>query len=752
MKKICSFSAILYSIWMMYSCQGTKAQDQIDTVENQTNFVKWVNPFIGTGGHGHTFPGATVPNGMVQLSPDTRLNGWDACSGYHISDESILGFSHTHLSGTGIGDYGDILFMPFSNSIEVVPNDDQNYSSNYAAKKRLGSEVSSPGYYHVTLDEDDIDVELTASTRAGFHRYRYDQKNAGMIIDLNHTLQNHKQVMNKIEVVSKNEIRGVKKTQGWARQHSVYFHAVFSAPFEYEELANGDIAKLTFEKNIKEVLVKVGISHVDMEGAKKNLDQEIIDWSFDKTKNKAIAEWEKYLSVIEIEGGNQDQRTIFYTALYHTGISPNIFNDVDGRYIGMDREIHQSSQPVYTVYSIWDTYRALHPLNTIIRPKVNQEMIQSLIMKYKEGGILPKWELAANYTGTMTGYHAVSLIADAYTKGQRDFDIETAYEAMVHASQYDSVNVAFVDRNIQNKLMPKAKKYNNKKGYIPSDLENESVSKALEFAYNDWCIAQMAKGLNKHSDYKYFMARSKRYAQYFDPETGFMRGKLSNGEWREPFDPKYSNHRNDDYVEGNAWQWSWFVPHDVKGLVSLHGGSDQFVEKLDQLFSESSELHGDHVSSDISGLIGQYAHGNEPSHHIVYMYNYLNEPNKTQELTYKILSTLYSNDPDGLAGNEDCGQMSAWYVMSAMGIYQIAPGNPYYTFGSPIFDQVTIHLENGNQFVIKSNNNTAENIYLSSYQYNGEKLETPFITHEQIEAGGTLTFEKTNRKAEEGGI
>lgn len=730
------------SLVILNACNRSRAERIFaEPTKEQQSLTQWVNPFIGTGGHGHTFPGATMPNGMVQLSPDTRLMGWDACSGYHISDESILGFSHTHLSGTGIGDYGDVLFMPIAESPDYTPDENGNYSHNYASKKRVNSEKAEPGYYTVVLDESGIGVELTATSRAGFHRYSFERKQAGLIIDLNHTLQGHRQVENSLEVVGQNEIRGVKKTSGWARNHEVYFHAVFSMPFEYKTLADGSIAELTFGDNTHEVLVKVGISHVDLKGAKKNLDQEIIDWSFDKVRRSAEDQWAKYLATIELEGGSSDDKTIFYTAMYHAAMAPNIFSDVDGRYMGMDREIHKSDRPIFTVYSLWDTYRALHPFYTIVRPSINQDMIQSLITKYQEGGALPKWELAGNYTGTMTGYHSVAVIADAYVKGQKDFDVETAYKAMVEAALYDTTGIHFPDAIIQEKLMPKAKDFNNRLGYIPSDLENEAVSKALEYAYNDWCIAQMAKALGKMSDYELFMTRSKRYVQYFDKETGFMRGKLSTGGWREPFDPKYSRHRKDDYVEGNAWQWSWFVPHDIKGLVSLHGGREAFVAKLDQLFNETSEIKGEHKSSDITGLIGQYAHGNEPSHHIAYMYDYVGAPHRTQEITHEILRSQYSNNPNGLSGNEDCGQMSAWYLLSAMGIYQVAPGRPYYAFGSPLFDKVTIHLENGNDFTIEAINNSEENLYVQKYLYNGKELEVPFISHTQIEDGGTLVFE-----------
>ncbi|WP_221409568.1 GH92 family glycosyl hydrolase [Marinoscillum furvescens] len=730
------------SLIILYACNRSRAERIYgEPTTEQQSLTQLVNPFIGTGGHGHTFPGASMPNGMVQLSPDTRLMGWDACSGYHITDESILGFSHTHLSGTGIGDYGDILFMPITTTPEFTPNENGNYSHAYANKKRKGSEKAEPGYYSVVLDDNNIGVELTTTTRAGFHRYSFEGSHAGLLIDLNHTLQGHRQVENILEVVGPNEIRGVKRTSGWARKHEVYFHAVFSMPFQSQLHADGSIAELTFEDNTHELLVKVGISHVDWKGAKRNLDEEILDWSFDKVRRAAKDSWEQYLSTVTVEGGSMDDRTIFYTAMYHAGLAPNTFSDVDGRYMGMDRQIHQSDRPIFTVYSLWDTYRALHPFNTLVRPAINQDMIQSLITKYEEGGALPKWELAGNYTGTMIGYHGVAVIADAFTKGQKDFDIETAYEAMIKSAHYDTAGIHFPDAHIREKLMPKAKALNNELGFIPADLENESVSKALEYAYNDWCIAQMAKGLGKTADYEYFMTRSKRYVQYFDKETGFMRGKLAEGGWREPFDPKYSRHRKDDYVEGNAWQWSWFVPHDIKGLVSLHGGREAFVAKLDQLFTESSEITGDHSSADISGLIGQYAHGNEPSHHIAYMYNYVGAPHRAQELTRQILTSQYSNNPNGLSGNEDCGQMSAWYLLSAMGIYQVAPGSPYYTFGSPLFDKVTIHQENGKDFTIEALNNSPENIYLQRYVYNEKELEVPFISHKQIEEGGVLQFE-----------
>jgi len=724
----------------------------------QVSKLDLVNPFIGTGGHGHTFPGATVPYGMVQLSPDTRLNGWDACSGYHASDEAILGFSHTHLSGTGIGDYGDVLFIPTTGKQQLNQGTAENPDAGYASPKVSGSEAASPGYYTVKLRDYDVKVELTTTAHAGFHRYTFpaNAKNAGAIIDVGHTLQSHLNEVNQIEVINDHEIRGYKVTKGWARDHPIYFHAVFSKPFVYK-LASGETIEKKGIKNINkigakallqfdrlsdhEVLVKVGISSVDYAGAKNNVLQEIQDWDFAKVKDDAAKQWNVWLNRIDLKGGSSDQQKIFYTALYHTAISPNLFTDVDGRYRGMDKKIHPSSNGSgnYTVFSLWDTFRAFHPLMTIINPSMNEAWVRSMIKKYEESGALPMWELASNETGTMIGYNAVPVIVDAYMKGYRNFDVEKAYKAIVHASTYDS-SLVFVDDEVKQGIMPKAKYYNETLGFIPADKENESVSKALEFAYNDWCISQMAKALGKDADYKKFSERSKRYVRYFDTRTGFMRGVNADGSWKSPFNPRFSNHRKDDYVEGNSWQWSWFVPHDVPGLIALHGGKDHFLNKLDSLFKESSVVDGENSSADISGLIGQYAHGNEPSHHITYLYTHAGQPWKTQHLVDSILHTLYFNDPNGLSGNEDCGQMSAWFVLSSLGFYQVSPGNPVYTLGRPLFDEATIHLENGKNFTIRSVNNSDKNKYVSEVKLNGVVLQQLFISHPDIISGGILEF------------
>lgn len=728
----------------------------------QGNKLELVNPFIGTGGHGHTFPGATVPYGMVQVSPDTRLHGWDACSGYHASDQAILGFSHTHLSGTGIGDYGDILLMPITGKPSLTQGTAENPELGYASPKQVGSEHATPGYYTVSLTDYKVKVELTATQHAGFHKYTFDTgKDAGVIVDVGHTLQGHFNVVNEIEIVNDREIRGYKLTKGWAREQHVYFHAIFSQPFT-AQLASGEQLVPSDHKKInktgakallkfrnipnREVYVKVGISAVDYSGAKNNVLKEIPDWNFEKVKDAAASAWSKWLNRIDIKGGTSDQQKIFYSALYHTAISPSLYTDVDGRYRGMDKQIHTAANGSanYTIFSLWDTFRAFHPLMTIINPQMNETWIRAMLTKYSESGALPMWELASNETGTMIGYHAVPVIADAYNKGYRNFDVEKAYAAMVHAAQYDST-LTFADGEVRDGIMPRAKYYNETLGFIPTDKENESVSKALEYAYNDWCIATLAKALNKTQDYTIFSGRAKRYARYFDTKTGFMRGVNTNGSWKVPFNPRYSNHRKDEYVEGNAWQWSWFVPHDVAGLMALHGGKDAFVKKLDSLFVTSSQVEGQNSSADISGLIGQYAHGNEPSHHIIYLYNYVGQPWKTQALADSILTTLYFNDANGLSGNEDCGQMSAWYILSSLGLYQVSPGEPTFTLGRPLFEEATLHLENGKDFRIKAVNNSAKNKYVQRVTLNGTLLHEPFIPYSAIMQGGVLEFSMTDK-------
>ncbi len=723
---------------------------------NQDALVDFVDPFIGTDYHGHTFPGATLPFSMVQLSPDTRTLGWDACAGYHYSDSSILGFSHTHLSGTGIGDYGDILFMPFTGTVLLDAGEADQIDSGYRSRFNRETETARPGYYRVELTDDNIDVELTSTRRAGLHRYTFPAaENAGILIDLTHTIHGHQNPLHEIRVLNNQEIQGLKLTSGWAKNHYVYFTAKFSKPFEADLFLDNQLQKnvteisgtgakvrLSFQtEQGEQIIAKVGISAVSYEGSAKNLNQEVNGWDFDHISQMATEAWEEQLSKIRIKTEDLSEKRTFYTALYHSSIYPGVYSDVDGTYRGMDQGIHYSDSPNYTVFSLWDTHRALHPLFTILKPDYNQELIRALLRKYDEGGILPMWGLASNYTGTMIGSHAVSVIVDAYMKGQRNFDAEKALEAIIHSVAYDTIKeINYPSEEAWGNLMPKAKLYEEKYGFIPCDLENASVSKGLEFAYNYWAIATMASEMGQEDIALEFFEKSKRYSIYFDAGVGFMRGKNLDGSWSEPFHPRYSAHWATPYVEGNAWQWTWYVPHDVEGLIDLMGGREAFTIKLDSLFTTTSEVLGEEQSADISGLIGQYAHGNEPSHHIAYLFNMVDQPWRTQEVVSEILDQFYSDQPDGLVGNEDCGQMSAWYILNSMGFYPICPGDTRYSIGRPSFDKVEIEVANGQLFTVNAENRSESNPYVQEVYLNGVKLTEPYINHSDIEEGATLTF------------
>ena len=740
-------------LMLMSSCSPSASCD--------ADYASYVNPFIGTGGHGHTFPGAVVPNGMIQPSPDTRIYQWDACSGYYDADSTINGFSHTHLSGTGCGDYGDLLLMPTVGEQTIHAMGSESQQMAYASPFKKSSEVAQPGYYAVTLDRYGVRAELTSTSRVALHRYTFPQSDeAGFILDLDYSLQRQQNDEMQLQVLSDTEICGSKKTKGWAWNQYIHFYAKFSKPFAYtlvtDSMALDEGGKLlptakallhfATSKN-EEVLVKVGLSAVDVDGARKNVEAELPHWDFNRVKTEARQSWNRYLSKIDITTDDADQRTIFYTALYHTGMQPNLFTDADGRYFGMDRQIHQGdvNQPIYTIFSLWDTFRAYHPLMTIIDPDLNSAFIRSLLIKAREGGVLPMWELAGNYTATMIGYHAVSLLADAYAKGDRSFDLLEAYYAARRVAEYDTTGICAPKPFVEG-LFPPAKYWKNRVGYVPCDKDNEAVAKALEYAYNDWCIAQLATAAGDEAGYEKYMAYAKGYKTYFDPSVRFMRGLDSQGEWRQPFNPRSSNHRNDDYCEGTAWQWTWFVPHDVEGLVELMGGREPFIAKLDSLFTADSSLEGELVSADITGLIGQYAHGNEPSHHIAHLYNYVGQPWRTQELVDEVLHTLYSNAPDGLSGNEDCGQMSAWYLLNAMGFYQVCPGRPVYSIGRPLFNQAIIHLPGDKTFTIVARNNSRTNRYVKEIRLNGNPLNEPFFTHQQLMQGGLLELTMSDEK------
>jgi predicted alpha-1,2-mannosidase len=722
-----------------------------------------VDPFIGTGFHGHTFPGATTPLGMVQLSPDTRTSGWDACGGYYDADTEIWGFSHTHLSGTGIGDYGDVLMMPFTGEVGIGSGTPDKPDYAYRSTFSKTNQFALPGYYRVLLDRYQIKAELSATPRAGIHRYTFPKAaKAGVVVDMKHSIQNRQTLEAKIEVINDREIAGWRHVRGWAQNRWIYFHAEFCKPFKAELFVADAVqqgkssvtgknvkARLNFATaDTETVLVKVGISPVDGAGAKKNLAAEVPAWDFDGVVKQASAAWAQQLARIQVKGGTADQRKIFSTALYHTAICPNLSSDVDGRYRGMDQKIHQDiGYTNYTVFSLWDTFRAQHPLYTIINPDLDQTWIRALLRKHDEGGILPMWELAANYTGCMIGYHAVPVIVDAYVKGLRDYDLNQAMDAVLFASQYDDKKpIPYNSDDVRERLMPKAKLYNATKGFIPADLEGKSVSKALEFAYNDWTIATLAKSLGRAETATEYFKRASYYRQYFDPQTGFMRAKNSDGKWLEPFTPTDSNHQGGEYVEGNAWQWTWFVPHDVAGLMTLFGGREPFAAKLNELFTTSSALTGKEISGDITGLIGQYAHGNEPSHHIAYLFNWAEQPWRTAEIVSQILTEFYLATPGGLIGNEDAGQMSAWFILSSMGIYQVCPGDPNFSLGCPLFDEARVSLPGGKTFVVKRLNASAQNKYVQQVTLDGQPLKSPFIRYADIMAGKELVFKMGDHK------
>ncbi|MBN2172679.1 MAG: GH92 family glycosyl hydrolase [Bacteroidales bacterium] len=724
------FSAVIFLTILISACSNLKNEDQ--TKKESPDLTDYVNPFIGTDAHGHTYPGATYPFGMVQLSPDTRLEGWDGCSGYHYSDSVVFGFSHTHLSGTGVPDYCDILIMPTVGPIQLE-NGADDPDNGYASRFSHENEEATAGYYKTILDDYGIAVELTVTKRAGFHKYLFPEGGeSNIIIDLEHR---DKVIDSYIHIVNESEIEGYRRSNAWASDQLVYFVARFSKPFEEfgitesgekvddKKIAGKDIKAFLRFQTVKDepVLVKVGISAVSLEGARKNLEAEIPGWDFDRVRKDAKDEWNKELNKIIVTGGTDAQKNTFYTALYHAFLVPNLFMDIDGQYRGMDLENHTADGiDYYTVFSLWDTFRGAHPLYTITQEKRTIDFIKTMLNQYEHGGRLPVWELAANETECMIGYHSIPVIADAYMKGIRDYDVEKAFEAMKNSAEMDHFG------------LKSYKQY----GYIPAEDEAESVSKTLEYAFDDWCIAIMAKAMGKTEDYDRYIKRAQSYKNIFDPSTGFMRAKM-NGRWFEPFDPKEVNF---NYTEANSWQYSFFVPQDVSGLAKMMGGEDKLIERLDQLFSESSETTG-RDQSDITGLIGQYAHGNEPSHHMAYLYDYLSQPWKTQKLARQIMDDLYTDRPDGLCGNEDCGQMSAWYVLSAMGFYPVTPGDQLYAVGSPLFDEVTINLENGNKFTIRARHNSPVNIYIQSAKLNGKEYSKSFIRHEDILNGGELIFE-----------
>lgn len=704
------------------------AQNHPDSAGFLTHYV---DPFIGTDAHGHTYPGASAPFGMVQLSPDTRLEGWDGCSGYHYSDSLIYGFSHTHLSGTGVPDYGDILLQPYLGEVRFEPQA-------YAAPFDKNNERAEPGYYAVRLNRgvtNEIAVELTASERVGVHRYVFPaaQEMAHLLIDLRHRDQ---VLASGLEVVGDRELAGHRFSNAWAKDQRLYFVIRFSRPFINPKIVDliEDPHVISQDASSKAlvglldfhnyegmpIVAAVALSAVSVENARQNLEAECGDLDFNRIKAETQQYWERQLSKIEVDGGTDAQKRTFYTALYHTMLAPNLYSDVNGDYRGRDQQIHHADHPVYTVFSLWDTYRACNPLYTILEPGRTNAFIQTFLRQYEQGGLLPVWELSACETDCMIGNHAIPVIADAWAKGIRGYDGNLALEAMLTSARQDRLGL------VHYKAI----------GYIPSDEEPESVSKTLEYAYDDWCIARMAQDMGKKEIAEEFFSRAQNYKNSFDPTTGFFRAK-NNSTWHTPFDPFEVNF---NYTEANAWQYRFAAPQDVSGMMRLLGGKDAFATALDSLFTARPVTTG-RQQADITGLIGQYVQGNEPSHHMAYLYNYAGQPWKTQQRVRQILDEQYTDRPDGLSGNEDCGQMSAWYVLSALGFYPVTPGSPEYAIGTPLFEKATLHLDNGKTLTIRAEGVSGSQPFIQRATRNGAEWPKTWFTHSDILAGGEFRFE-----------
>ena len=680
--------------------------------------VDYVNPFIGTGFHGHTYPGATTPFGMVQLSPDTRSGNWDACAGYHYSDTTIDGFSHTHLSGTGCADLADILFHPTTR--EIVIHDGECVLQPYFFSH--DDERASCGYYAVTLPDVNIGVELTAAPRTGVHRYTFTGKGPRqVIVDLLHTITEEKIDLCELRRTAPGELAGMRRTQGWVPDQYVFFAARFSEPFADVQLLGDKQAVLTFAPDVRTLTIAVGLSSVSVENARMNSLAEVPELDFDAVYARAVGQWRKALGDIVVEGGSRDEMTNFYTAQYHTKLTPNLMSDVNGEYRRHDQTVARmpEGESYYSTFSLWDTFRAWNPLQTLVDTALVNDMIRSMLDMYDSTGELPIWPLASGETGTMIGYHAVSVIADAYLKGIRGYDADKALEAMIRSSNINK----------------KGSDYYTVQGYIPSNIKRESVSCTLEYAYDDWAIARMAQAMGRDDVFGEYARRALNYVNVFDGSTCFFRGRQSDGNWSAPFE-EFATGR--DYTEATPWHYRFFVPHDVNGLIQLFGSREAFIREMDRLFTlESDEMQLD--VSDVTGLMGQYAHGNEPSHHMAYLYNYVGQPWKTQELTRRLLHEMYAPTPEGIIGNEDCGQMSAWYVFSSLGFYPVCPGSNEFALTAPQFPKAVVRLANGRTLTVTADN-PRRSVYIASVTLDGKPIDRNYITYDELMQGGELHF------------
>lgn len=693
------------------------------------NYSDYVDTKIGSGGHGHVFVGASVPFGMVQLGATSIPQTWDWCSGYHDSDSTVIGFSHTHLEGTGIGDLFDVTVMPVVGEVVYARGTEDNPGSGLWSYADRSKEVAVPGYYSVPLTRYGVLAEMTATNRVGFHRYTFPEayNDAAIVFDLENGGCWDKTTKTAMKAVGNNRIVGQRYSTGWAKDQKVYFVAEFSKPFKSFEL-KGDSSlygRVNFEtKAGEQVLVKVGLSPVSIEGAIANLEAEVPGWDFDGVRAQASKAWNDELGKIAVKTKDDEARKKFYTALYHTMIVPSTFSDVDGSYRGADGKIYKSDKPQYTIFSLWDTYRAQMPLMAILQPERSTDMVNTMVDIAEKQGRLPVWHLWGNETDCMVGNPGVIAVADAIVKNQPGIDRERAYKALL-VTAADTARGGI---------------YRNEFGFIPSDKMLESIAFDMEYAIADGALAQAARAMGDEANAAKFENRSHSYRNYLDKETGFVRGRFADGSWRTPFDPNSANHRADDYCEGNAWQYTWLVPQDLDGLVEFFGGKEQTLAKLDELFSTSSKITGEDASPDISGLIGQYAHGNEPSHHIIYFYTMLGEPDKAADRIVEVLKNFYTTHPDGLAGNEDAGQMSAWYLLSSLGFYQVEPASGRFWFGTPAFGEAEVVVPGG-KFTVKADNLSDTNRYIRSATLNGKKLDRMYVTHTEIIEGGELVLE-----------
>ena len=725
MKTLASICAAMTALAIV-ACSGSE------------DYVSKVDPYIGSGGHGHVFVGANVPNGMIQVGPQNIHKGWDWCSGYHYSDSIVIGFTHTHLSGTGCADLGDILLMPYTGDVRTSRGSQEDISGSCSSYYSHDNETVRPGYYSLTMDNG-IGVELTATERVALHRYTYPAGQTPRLLINLHEGNGDTAYETSLTKVDDYTIEGYRFSSGWSR-HKVYFCLRTEQPIASIALFEGDTPAadnsetitgrgvkgvVTFADDPTQVALRVAISSVSCQNARLNMDAETDGFQFAKVERQATDKWNRRLSQIKVEGGNPRTEKIFYTALYHAMIAPTIYCDVNGQYRGIDDKVRTADGWTnYSCFSLWDTYRTLNPLLTILSPSMVNDIVRSFLSIYDEQGKLPIWTLVGGETNCMPGYSSVPIIADAYMKGIRGYDAGKALDAMVATATNPAQNGV---------------PYLLEKGYIPCDKVHEATSIALEYAADDWGTALMAKEMGRTDLYEEYMRRGHAYETYFDRTLNYIRPKMDDGSWRTPYDPFKSVHSVGDFTEGTGWQYTFFVPQHPEGLIALMGGDDAFVTKLDSLFSVEGDM-GAEASSDISGLIGQYAHGNEPSHHVAYLYPYAGQQWKTAEKVRYIDREFYTDSPDGIIGNEDCGQMSAWYIMSAMGFYQVNPSNGVFVFGSPLFPSLTLRLENGRSFTVTAEGNSDTNIYIQSATLNGQPYEKSYITYDDIMAGGELHF------------